>query len=131
VLGYILGDFFRELISPLCLSAARFFFLQILTSLNYLHKRNVAHCDLKPENILLVSSRPDPDLFHDPSDPTFYPHQVILPLATNVNILQDSQPRSDIYCFFQRTTLQYPIVVKIFFNRVRITFLSVLQICKQ
>ena len=55
---------------------ARFFAFQILTAIRYLHKRDVVHCDLKPENILLLTSNANPTRFHDPKDPTFYPHQV-------------------------------------------------------
>ena len=48
----------------------------MLTAIKYLHQRNVVHCDLKPENILLLTSVPNPEVFHDTTDPEFYPHQV-------------------------------------------------------
>ena len=31
----------------------RLFALQILSSLNFLHKENIIHCDIKPENIVM------------------------------------------------------------------------------
>jgi len=41
----------------------RFFIVQILEAVRYLHSKNVAHCDLKPENVLLqnvLSKDPHP-----------------------------------------------------------------------
>src|SRR5579859_2074980 len=82
--------------------------VQILRTLQYLHRRGIAHCDLKPANLLLVNELVIfldlgmARLFHETTDPggsiAYSPYEIVIRLISDPNDAPPIDfPKVDLY----------------------------------